>query len=647
MMNPDAFAQLKQLKQEIRASRPLAEGRIKETPTKFGFVILEDGREIFLPPDENQKVLPHDKVTVEIINEDSDKPSAQIDSVRSSEVKTFIGRYIVKGKAHFVDAEIGRASRWMFIPPNKRKNAKEGDYIECQLLKHPFKNEGKAQAQVMQVIGNIESPGIEEALTIKRYNLSESFPEECIKQANAIIEKGIEEHKAGRSILLDTPFVTIDSASTLDMDDALYAEKHAEGWLLKIAIADPASLIPENSPLDIEARKRATSTYLVGNNIPMLPKTLSQELCSLTENEERLAQVLEVEVSNEGDIINHTLSAAVISSAAKLSYDQVADWLTADNQDEIPEVFLERDNGQAIFDSLKHLKRLAEQLRQKRSENIINERADYKIHLDENKRVTNITKLTKTIANIIVEEAMVAANSTIAKHLVEQKISAPFISHSGIKTERIADVIKLLAAYDVEASEEQLTSPVKYQKLIKSVSELPVDVPLAILVNRNLDRSELVLEAKSHIGMGLDQYTTFTSPIRKYQDLLVHRSLAAADQTSSITEEQLKALSAQQFITRSAANDLEQWYKCLYSETLTGQTYDATICGINSAGFHSRIEENGIEGFIFVKDLGTQFDGQLNEHKSEKYRFQLGQALTIKVSKVNWDRKQVIFELAN
>ncbi len=644
MINPDALAQLKQLKQDIKASKPVFKGTIKATSTKFGFVILEDEREIFLPPDEYQKVLPGDQVEVALLNADQDKPSAEIEKLIRSDVSTLVGRYIVKGKGHFVDAEIGRANRWIFIPPNKRNKAKEGDYLECKLLRHPFKNDGKAQAEVIAVLGNDQTPGIEEALTIRRYQLANEWPADVLEQITAIQQQGLESHLQAATDFTDIPFVTIDSASTQDMDDALFAESLEDGsYQLKVAIADPASLVEEGSAIDLEAKRRATSTYLVDQSIPMMPKELSTDLCSLVPNAPRLALIASFTVNSEGEITDSYFEKGAVQSHAKLSYTDVAEYLDTNANTTIDGL------DSSIGHALKTLQQVTECLKKQRPEQILPDRPDYRIHLNEEKRVSHIERINKNSAHKLVEECMVATNHQIAKFLNDQALTAVYINHAGIREDRIELIQKVAKDHGLEVTSEQLRTPKVYQQVLQQADALEIDIPLPLLINRNMERSEMTLEAKPHVGMALDCYTTGTSPIRKYNDLVIHRVLSAHLQQTpapSVSLELAQAIQEQQLISRSASSDLEQWMKNQFAETLKGQTFDAHICGMNGGGFHCRIEENGIEGFVNGKELGTSFNQELMEHTAENVRYQLQMPVKVIIKDVNWDRKQVMLKLA-
>lgn len=647
MINSDALAQLKQLKQEIKASKPIFQGTIKATSTKFGFVILDDDREIFLPPDEYQKVLPGDRVEVALLNADEDKPSAEVEKLIKSDVSTLIGRYIVKGKGHFVDAEMGRANRWIFIPPNKRNGAKEGDFLECKLLRHPFKNDGKAQAEVISVLGNDQTPGIEEALTIRRYKLANEWPEDVLAQVADIQSQGIEHLVTAAADATAIPFVTIDSANTLDMDDALYAEADGKGYTLKVAIADPASVIAEGSAIDLEAKRRATSTYLVDQSIPMMPKELSGNLCSLVPNAPRLALIATIVLDAEGKVTDCNIEKAAIQSHAKLSYSDVAEFLEHGSNDTCDAL---SDDIKASLKTLDHVTKL---LKQQRPESVLPDRPDYRIRLNEQKKVDHIERINKTAAHKLVEECMVVTNHQIAKYLQAKQLTGLYINHAGVREDRIELIQKVTKEYGLEVTAEQLRAPGEYQQVLKQADELELDIPLPVLINRNMERSEMTLEAKAHVGMALDCYTTGTSPIRKYNDLVIHRILTAHLENKvqpNVSLELAQAIFDQQLQSRSAANDLEQWMKCQFAETLStenkGQTFDAHICGINSAGFHARIEDSGIEGFINTKELKTTFNQDIMEHASKDKRFQLQMPVQVKIKGVNWDRKQVNFELA-
>ena len=301
MLNADALNQLRQLKTDIKEHKVVYPGTVKATNGRFGFVALDEGRDVFLPPEEMQKVLPGDRITVSEVSGEKGRTQGIVEELLETSLDTFVGRYLVKGKGHFVAPETPGIGRWIFIPPKERNDAKPDDFIYCRILRHPIKD-GKGQAQVIRVIGKAGEPGIERNFTLASFDMDDAFPETVEEMAAGLSEESITPLREGREDRTGQPYVTIDSPGTQDMDDALLAEPNATGWRLSVAIADPTALIPEGSPADAEARNRATAIYFPGEPRPMLPEAISTRLCSLMPDTDRLALVCDLQVNNDGSL---------------------------------------------------------------------------------------------------------------------------------------------------------------------------------------------------------------------------------------------------------------------------------------------------------------------------------------------------------
>src|SRR5690554_6315623 len=283
MLNADALNQLRQLKTDIKQNKVVFPGTVKPTNGRFGFVALDEGRDVFLPPEEMQKVLPGDRVNVTEQEVEKGKTQGVVDELLESHLTTFVGRYLIKGKGHFVAPETPGINRWIFIPPKERMNAQPDDFIYCQIHRHPFKD-GKGQAKVLRVIGKAGEPGIERAFTLANFDLADAWPDEVQKQA-----------------------------------DALMATPNATGWTLSTAIADATAMIEPGSPAEEEAFNRATAIYFPGEPLPMLPDTISTRLCSLMPDVPRLALVCDLQVNNDGSLGDYSFHQATICSKGKLS----------------------------------------------------------------------------------------------------------------------------------------------------------------------------------------------------------------------------------------------------------------------------------------------------------------------------------------
>lgn len=402
MLNADALSQLRQLKTDIKDNKVVFPGTVKATNGRFGFVALDEGRDVFLPPEEMQKVLPGDRITVTEQEVEKGKTQGVVDELLESRLTTFVGRYLVKGKGHFVVPETPGINRWIFIPPKARMNAQPDDYIYCEIHKHPIRD-GKGQARILKVIGKAGEPGIERALTLATFDLTDDWPEPVQAQAEQLGEPDIAARETDRQDRTDQPYVTIDSPGTQDMDDALLAEPNATGWKLSIAIADPTAMIAPGSAAEQEAFQRATAIYFPGEPLPMLPDGISTRLCSLMPEVKRLALVCDLQVNNDGSLGDYSFHQAVIQSQGKLSYDLVANLIEGREDDDIKAL------PDAVANSLDQLHQVATALRKWRNEHALlaGDRPEFRLRLDENRRIRQIEPSVQNEAHRLVEECKI------------------------------------------------------------------------------------------------------------------------------------------------------------------------------------------------------------------------------------------------
>ena len=646
MLNADALNQLRQLKSDIEESKVVSPGTVKATNGRFGFVALDEGRDVFLPPEEMQKVLPGDRVNVTEQEVDKGKTQGVVDELIESRLSTFVGRYLVKGKGHFVVPETPGINRWIFIPPKERMNAQPDDYLYCCIHKHPI-HDGKGQAKVLRVIGKAGDAGIERALTLATFDLADAWPASVVQQAESLDEAAIEALAAGREDRTDRAYVTIDSPATQDMDDALLAEPNATGWALSIAIADPSAVIGPESAAEQEAFNRATAIYFPGDPLPMLPDTISTRLCSLMPEVKRLALICDLQVNNDGTLGDYSFHQAVISSRAKLSYDLVSNLIEGRGDEDIKAL------PDAVANSLDQLHQAATALRKWRNEHALlsGDRPEFRLRLDENRRIRSIEPSVQNEAHRLVEECMVAANRCAADFLGKQP-SGLFIQHPGLRDDRADNIRALIEGYAPHLADIDATKPEGFKALMKQTADLDAELPVKAVLSRQLARAELAFTAAPHQGMGLNAYTTFTSPLRKYSDLYVHRVIKAAlwdTPMMALSSDQLSALQSTQFKARQAANSLETWLKSDFAKTLGEEPMGSVISRTIPAGFFVRLEANGLEGFVSCKDLNGKYSFdpvtlRLVHNKNGRI-FQLNQAVKVSFSGVEEERRQINFKL--
>lgn len=670
MLNQDALAQLRQLKQDIHDSKDRAEGIVKGSQGRFGFVTLEDGREIYLSPEQMQHVFPDDRIAVEVIagntantgktaakgdkSSKGDKPSAHIERLIDSPLRAFTGRYIVRDNAHFVEPDLPRLSRWIFVPPKLRagekdnKRPKHGDLVKAHITQHPFKD-GKPQARIETVIGNESQKGVEARYALARFDLPLSAP--------TLIDSDLAQpDPQTRRDLTALPLITIDGSETRDMDDALHAEQtqSEDGtplWKLTVAIADPSAWIKAGSALEKTIAARGTSAYLPGLSVPMLPEQLANDRCSLLPEQERLALVCEIWIDRTGHIARHAFCEARVRSHAKLSYEQVADYLQA------PDTLA----PSAWSDSLRTLHAVSTSLQQQRQREhvALPERAEYRAQLDENGRVKGYLRQIKTAAHQLVEECMVAANRCAAHYLQQDSLvqadgqdpaRAVFVTHAGFRSERRDNVAKLIAAELPQCAQRDVTQLADYIALMQTIATAQSELPLREILTRSLERSQFSATPAPHFGMGLECYTTITSPIRKFNDYLAQRAVKAklrGEACAPITAEMIAQLQDCNDRTRQAVNFAQQWLDSDYLAKQPAQSWPGTIVHVTSSGFLVRLNDTGIQGLVDTRQSGEKmsFDSVYMRLKSATRSFQLDQQVEVTVAAIDTKKHQIAFAL--
>lgn len=642
MLDQNALSQLKTLKQDIHDSTPRFAGRVRGSNGRFGFVATEEGQSYFLSPDEMEKVLPGDQIDFRVETTSEGKEQAVVEKLINSELDNFCGRYIVRGKGHFIEPDHESLNRWIFVPPKDRLEATDGDFVVCSLTKHPYPS-GKAQAKITKIIGQENTPHIARLFMQERFGLNTEFSEDVQAQVKAICETNIDAELKDRTDLTHLPFVTIDSAGTRDIDDALFAEAHSEGWTLWVGIADPDALIAPGSALDQLALERSTSVYFPDSVIPMLPPEISEQCSSLQANEKRLAMVVEIRLCEDAGVREIKIHNGIIESRAKLTYTQVAQ-LIEDNSEDIQAEL----RGPVL-----HLADCARALNLWRQKNslIMEDRPDYKLILDENGQAADIVRIERNAAHKLVEECMLVCNRSVAEWLRERKAGF-FIEQKGIRTERLGEAAALLKE-QLELSEKPvLTELESYISLLQQAEQAECELPLRTILGRQMDRSQFGREGNPHMGLGFTCYTTFTSPLRKYNDLIIHRTVRAMlnnEDVPVISDETLSTIQKHQARARLAANVAEQWLKLSWLSTREeGTLYDATVVHMNSNSITVRLNDSGIDGVIDRRKTkgGWKFDSKTMVHSNEKASFVLGQPVKVEVQEIDAIKRSLKFRIA-
>ncbi|AJJ04111.1 exoribonuclease II [Yersinia pseudotuberculosis IP 32953] len=582
---------LAQLKQQLHTQTPRVEGVVKGTEKGFGFLEVDGQKSYFIPPPQMKKVMHGDRI-IATLHTDKDREIAEPETLVEPFLSRFVGRVqrkddrlsIVPDHPLLRDAIQCRPVREL------THSFQNGDWVVAEMCRHPLKGDRAFQADLTAFITNGEDHFVPWWVTLARHNLE--------REAPAMVESALNDAELEREDLTALNFVTIDSASTEDMDDALFVQDNGDGsWLLTIAIADPTAYVVENSELDLTARKRAFTNYLPGFNIPMLPRDLSDNLCSLRPNERRPVLVCRVTITEEGTLSNDIrFSAAWVESKAKLVYDDVSDWLEGNNR--------WQPQDTAIAEQITLLKRICDARSNWRQQHalVFKDRPDYRFLLGEKGEVLDIIVEHRRIANRIVEECMIAANVCAALALREHLGFGIYNVHTGFDPALVEQAASVLKANGVDADPQALLTLPGFCELRRHLDALPTQF-LDSRIRRFQTFAEISTVPGPHFGLGLEAYATWTSPIRKYGDMVNHRLLKAmitGQQAEKPQEEITVQLAERRRLNRMAERDVGDWLYARYLQPQAGTDtrFTAEIIDITRGGLRVRLLDNGAVAFI-------------------------------------------------
>ncbi|ASU16727.1 exoribonuclease II [Actinobacillus pleuropneumoniae] len=647
---------LAQLKQQIEANKEYVEGTVKASDKAFGFLEC-DKKSYFIPPMEMKKVMHGDKVKA-VVKREGDKEQVEIDSLLEPMLDRFIAQ-VRFNKDNKLQLIVDHPSIKNIIPANTHKKVTEtlesGDWVVAQLKTHPLRDDRFLFAQITQFICKADDNFAPWWVTLARHEQ----PREPV--AN---EKSYELHdELDREDLTSLYFTTIDSPSTQDMDDALYIEpiKQGEvqtGWRLVVAIADPTAYIPENSNLEKAARQRCFTNYLPGFNIPMLPRELSDDLCSLVPNEKRPALVGYIETDLAGNITGDTrFVSAWVESKAKLAYDNVSDYLEQVENAWQPE---SAETKQQI-DWL-HQFTLARIEWRRNNALLFKESGDYSFELNEDGSVRDIHVEYRRIANQMIEESMIIANICCAKFLADNAKTGVFNTHAGFDPKNLELAQKfLLDTLSTDENRDALTAfyaPEKlatlegYCEMRRSIDEFPEKF-LELRLRRYLTFAEFKSEVAPHLGLGISHYATWTSPIRKYGDMVNHRlikQVLLGKQAKTVEEGILVRLQEARRQNRLVERDIADWLYARYLFPMVEQAveFDCEIADVSRGGVRAKVIANGAQIFVpfsTLHDKKEEMEFRPEEIalyiKGEK-AYQIGQAVKVKLTEVRLETRSIV-----
>jgi len=524
--------------------------------------------------------------------------------------------------------------------------------VVVRILDYPNKFE-QPTATVIEVIGDPHQKGIATDIAIHAHEIPTEWPQPVQQQVSTFGDSVPAAAKKNRIDLRDLDLVTIDGADARDFDDAVFCEKSGKGWRLLVAIADVAHYVEVGSALDQEATRRGTSVYFPDRVVPMLPEALSNGLCSLKPKVDRLCMVCEMRVEADGKVSRSKFYEGVMRSSERLTYSQVSKLLTNENDHAIPTQL------HSAIHELHELYKTFAKIRQKRGA-IELDLPQTKIRLDEQGAVVDISAEPRNDAHRLIEECMIAANVQAAKFLRRHKIAGLYRIHAKPDADKFDELRQYLLSLGLKVPHPDHVQPRDFNRIIQQVKDRPDSAAISMAMLRSLTHAEYTPKNEGHFGLALDAYAHFTSPIRRYPDLLVHRAIrhivrdgkAAAYEYSADRMDRLGSIcSAHERRAEGATREVEALLKCQFMEEKIGQQFDGVITGVTNFGVFVQLKENGVDGLVHVSSLNNDyyvFDAVTRTLVGERsgITYSMGDEMQIVVHQVDLETRRIDFRLA-
>nr|WP_084382958.1 ribonuclease R [Curvibacter delicatus] len=673
------------------------EGSVQGHRDGHGFVVRDDGEpDIYLPPNEMRAVLHKDRVKARIVRSDrKGRPEGRVLEIIERPAHPIIGRLLQESGVWLVAPEDKRYGQDILIPKGATGQAKPGQVVVVELVEPPALF-GQPVGRIKEVLGEVDDPGMEIEIAVRKYSVPHEFTEACIAQARGLPDKVRPQDKRHRVDLTDVPLVTIDGEDARDFDDAVYCEPATQGrgknavrgWRLLVAIADVSHYVETGSPIDVDAYERATSVYFPRRVIPMLPEKLSNGLCSLNPEVERLCMVCDMFISNEGEITAYQFYPAVMWSHARLTYTEVAAILSNTHGPEA-------QRRKALVGDLLNLDDVYRALLAARAKRgaVDFETTETQIVCDESGRIEKIVPRVRNEAHRLIEEAMLAANVCSADFIGQSKHAGLFRVHEGPTPEKNELLRNYLKATGVGMTISENPSPAEFQAIAVATKERPDAQQIHTMLLRSMQQAIYTPHNSGHFGLAFESYTHFTSPIRRYPDLLVHRvikailgktryhlpalptpgeahaklsrriekSEAAKQKLSGEKPKKVSAelmawqaaglhCSANERRADEASRDVEAWLKCKYMREHLGEEFSGVVTAATSFGIFVTLDAMYVEGLVHITELGGEyfrFDEARQELRGERtgIRYAIGTRVRVQVSRVDLDGRRIDFRL--
>ncbi len=637
----------------------------------YGFAIPmagADGEDVYLNARQMHYVFDGDEVLVVVTGADRrGRPEGKVVEVLQRASTTIVGRYQEESGIGFVIPDNQRITHHILIPPDRKGDVRPGQIVTAEITDYPTRQLGP-KGRIAEILGDHLDPGLEIDVAIRSHGIPWEWPEAVVEEAGALESEPREEDKRHRMDLRDLAFVTIDGEDARDFDDAVYCEKRRGGWRLWVAIADVSHYVRPDSALDGEAANRGNSVYFPARVVPMLPEALSNGLCSLKPQVDRLAMVCEMEIDPAGELTRYHFYEAVIHSSARLTYTQVAEVLERGSHPEVDE---------SRVPDLKRLHGLYRVLRAAREQRgaIDFETVETRIIFDAQRKIESIVPVVRNDAHKLIEECMLCANVATASFYEACGLPILYRVHEGPTEEKLEGLRSFLGELGLDLRGGEKPTPLHYQQLLQQIEDRPDAHVIQTMLLRSLSQAVYQPDNEGHFGLHYPAYTHFTSPIRRYPDLLVHRGIRSLIRSKRKVPGVLRVEGAEPIPAKrifpydvpamathgvhcsmterradDATREVEAWLKCEYLQDHVGDEFDGVIAAVTSFGLFVELVDLYIEGLVHVTALPGDyynFDQARQRLTGERTgrSFQLGGKVRVQVARVDLDDRKIDLDL--
>jgi ribonuclease R len=634
----------------------LIPGRVIANAEGYGFLRPDEGGEdLYLSPAQMRSVLHGDRVLASVVGIDRrGRQQGAIVEVLERRSPRLVGRVVIENGVTLVEPDDRRLHQNIMIPAGREAGANSGEIVVVEITDPPTPHRGP-MGTIRAVLGQRLQPSLVVEMAIASHDLPHEFPPQVVRQAEEVEPKVTSEERKGRVDLRKLPLVTIDGDDARDFDDAVYAEPLKDGgFRLVVAIADVSHYVPVGTPLDVEGYNRSTSTYFPGFVVPMLPETLSNGICSLMPKVERLCMVCDMEIDEDGDVTRSKFYDAVMFSHARLTYNKV--WQAVGERN--------ADVRQEIADVLPHIESLHRLYKvmakaRKRRGAIDFETPEVKFRIGPAGDVESMGASDRNDAHKMIEECMIAANVQAARYLTKRKVPALYRVHAPPPAEKYEDLLRFLKEFKLKMPPAGEVTPADFSALLKRVHDRPEAELIQSVLLRSQSMAIYHAENQGHFGLALDAYAHFTSPIRRYPDLLVHRAIRyaltkgkPADYVYSETQMAAMAVHCSQRERRAeeAERDVDERFKCAWMEKHVGSEFAGTITGVTSFGLFVELAASRVSGLVHVSQLPNdyyKFDPIRHLLSGERTgsTYRLGDYVSVQVLRASMEDRKIDFRL--